>query len=68
VRVAESGAVLQVIELDRGGFACALGGLERTTLLIAAAKWQGMTATEMVEAGSGQILAVEVEVPGAGWP
>jgi len=68
VRVAESGAVLQVIELDRGGFACALGGLERTTLLIAAAKWQGMTATEMVEGGSGQILAVEVEVPGAGWP
>ena len=26
VRVAEGGAVLQTVELDRGGFACALGG------------------------------------------
>jgi sugar lactone lactonase YvrE len=68
VRVAEGGAVLQTVELDRGGFACALGGPERTTLFIVAAEWQGMTASEMVAPGSGQVLAIGVDVPGAGWP
>ena len=68
VRVAEGGKVLQSVELDRGGFACALGGPGSTTLFIVAAGWQGMTGSEMVSAGSGQVLAVEVEVPGAGWP
>jgi sugar lactone lactonase YvrE len=66
VRVAEGGAVLQIVELDRGGFACALGGPGRTTLFIVAAQWRGMK--EMVAPGSGQVLATEVEVPGAGWP
>jgi sugar lactone lactonase YvrE len=28
----------------------------------------GQTDSEMVPAGSGQVLAVDVEVPGAGWP
>ena len=68
VRVAEGGEVLQTVELDRGGFACALGGPTLTTLFIVAAQWQGMTAAEMVAPGSGQVLAVEVDVPGAGWP
>ena len=68
VRVAAGGAVLQTVELDRGGFACALGGPGNTTLFIVAAEWQGMTGPEPVPAGSGQVLAVEVEVPGAGWP
>jgi sugar lactone lactonase YvrE len=68
VRVAEGGKVLQVVELDRGGFACALGGPGRSTLFIVAAEWRGMGEAEMVTPGSGQVLAVEVEVPGAGWP
>jgi sugar lactone lactonase YvrE len=68
VRVAEGGAVRQVVELDRGGFACALGGPDRRTLFIAAAEWQGMTESEMVTPGSGQVLATQVDVPGAGWP
>jgi sugar lactone lactonase YvrE len=68
VRVAEGGEVLRVVELDRGGFACALGGPGRSTLFIVAAEWRGMGAAEMVTPGSGQVLAVEVEVPGAGWP
>jgi sugar lactone lactonase YvrE len=68
VRVAEGGAVLQTVELDRGGFACALGGPGGTTLFIAAAEWRGMTASEMVAPGSGQVLATDVDVPGAGWP
>ena len=68
VRVAEGGTVLQTVDLDRGGFACMLGGPELSTLFIAAAEWRGMTESEMVPPGSGQVLAVEVEVPGAGWP
>jgi sugar lactone lactonase YvrE len=68
MRVAEGGAVLQTVDLDRGGFACALGGPASTTLFIVAAEWRGMTGPEMVSKGSGQVLAVEVEVPGAGWP
>ena len=68
VRVAEGGTELQVIDLDRGGFACALGGPDRSTLFIVAAEWLGMTASQMVAPGSGQVLAAQVEVPGAGWP
>jgi len=45
VRVGADGAVLQTVELDRGGFACALGGPGRTTLFIVAAEWQGMTGS-----------------------
>ena len=68
VRVAAGGTVLQAVDLDRGGFACALGGPGRTTLFIVAAEWRGMSESEMVPPGSGQVLAVDVEVPGAGWP
>ncbi|WP_433427933.1 SMP-30/gluconolactonase/LRE family protein [Nonomuraea sp. CA-141351] len=68
VRVAEGGKVLQTVQLDRGGFACALGGPDGTTLFIVAAQWQGMTEAEMVVPGSGQVLTAEVGVPGAGWP
>ena len=67
-RVAEGGTVLQTVELDRGGFACMLGGPDRTTLFIVAAQWRGMTESEMVSPGSGQVLATQVDVPGAGWP
>jgi sugar lactone lactonase YvrE len=68
VRVAEGGKILRTVELDRGGFACALGGPGRSTLFIVAAEWRGMTESQMVGPGSGQVLATEVDVPGAGWP
>ena len=68
VRVAAGGDVLQTVELDRGAFACMLGRTDRRTLFITAAQWRGMTGGQMVEPGSGQLLATEVEVPGAGWP
>jgi sugar lactone lactonase YvrE len=68
VRVAAGGIVLQTVDLDRGGFACALGGPAGTTLFIVAAEWRGMTESEMVPPGSGQVLTIDVEVPGAGWP
>jgi sugar lactone lactonase YvrE len=67
-RVAEGGAELATVPLDRGGFACVLGGPGGTTLFITAAEWRGMTDAQMVTPGSGQVLAIEVDVPGAGWP
>ncbi|MBO0875994.1 MAG: SMP-30/gluconolactonase/LRE family protein, partial [Pseudonocardia sp.] len=68
VRVAEGGAVLRAVDLDRAGFACALGGPGATTLFIVAAEWRGMGEASPVSPGSGQVLAVPVDVPGAGWP
>ena len=68
VRVAEGGAVLDTVPVDRGCFACALGGPTGTTLAIVAAEWRGMTETPPVVPGSGQVLTVEVGVSGAGWP
>jgi len=59
---------LATVDLDRGGFACALGGPDMRTLFITAARWQGMTEAEMVTPGSGQVLTTRVDVPGAGWP
>jgi sugar lactone lactonase YvrE len=68
VRVAEGGRVLDVVEVDRGAFACALGGPGGRTLAIVGATWRGMESADLVEPGSGQVWLTEVEVPGAGWP
>jgi len=67
VRVREGGEVLQTVEADRGCFACILGGADRRTLFIAAAEFS--TAADM-SAGprTGQVLAMDVAVPGVGWP
>jgi sugar lactone lactonase YvrE len=66
VRVAEGGRVLQTVELDRGGFACTLGGPDGTTLFVVAAEWSD--GPEPVPAGTGQVLTTEVTVPAAGRP
>jgi len=62
-RVAEGGAVLQTIQLDRGCFACALGGEDGMTLFMMAAEWGG--PAEMVRPRSGQALAVSAPAPRA---
>jgi sugar lactone lactonase YvrE len=67
VRVADGGQVLQTVPLDRGGFACVLGGPDRRTLFVTAAEWRP-DLPELVPAGSGQVCAAAVTVPGAGWP
>ena len=41
VRVREGGEVLQTINIDRGCFACMLGGSDRRTLLLVATEWRG---------------------------
>jgi sugar lactone lactonase YvrE len=66
-RVREGGEVLDEVSLDRGGFACMLGGADRRTLFITAASWFGMERMGEM-AGAGQVLSVRVAVGGAGWP
>ena len=66
VRVCEGGEVMQVIDLDRGCFACMLGGPDRRTLFMIVNEWGG--AENMGGARKGQVLSVEALVPGIGWP
>jgi len=67
VRVREGGEVLQTIDLDRGCFACALGGADKRTLFLVATEWSGTTSMAG-GARTGQVLVVEAPAPGAGWP
>jgi sugar lactone lactonase YvrE len=67
VRVREGGEVLQTIELDRGCFACMLGGADKRTLFMVATEWSG-TANMADGPRTGQVLTVEAPAPGAGWP
>lgn len=65
-RVREGGEVLQKIDVDRGCFACALGGGDRRTLFVMAAEWSETAITSGVR--TGQVLTVAVPTPGVGWP
>src|SRR5216117_2541201 len=57
VRVREGGEVLQTIGLDRGCFACMLGGKDRKMLFMIAAEWRGMEKIpEVAQARTGQLL------------
>jgi sugar lactone lactonase YvrE len=67
VRVREGGEVLQTIELDRGCFACMLGGPDDSTLLMVAQEWRG-TEDSQDGARTGQVLTVKAPAAGAGWP
>jgi sugar lactone lactonase YvrE len=67
VRVREGGEVLQTIELDRGCFACMLGGADEKTLFMVAAEWHG--PAKMTDAPrTGQVLTASAPAPRAGWP
>jgi sugar lactone lactonase YvrE len=67
VRVREGGVVLQTAELDRGCFACMLGGADGQTLFIVATEWKG--AEQMADGSrTGQILTARAPAPHAGWP
>ena len=70
VRVREGGEVLDTVAVDRGCFACMLGGADGRTLFIAAAHWHGMQAA-MTEGPdwTGQLLAAPGQpAPHAGHP
>ena len=66
VRVREGGEVLQRIELDRGCFACALGGPDRATLFMIANEWTG--PADMLQGRGTQVLMARAPAPGAGRP
>ena len=67
VRVREGGEVLQTIDLDRGCFACMLGGLDRRTLFMTVNEWGG-AANMAGGSRAGQVRTVEAPAPGVGWP
>lgn len=61
VRVREGGEVLETIKLDRGCFACALGGADKRTLFMVAAEWHGFAGmARMGETRTGQVLTTTV--------
>jgi sugar lactone lactonase YvrE len=67
VRVRQGGEVLRTIALDRGCFACMLGGADQRTLFLIANAWgdpDGMADG----ARKGQVLTAPAPAPGAGWP
>jgi sugar lactone lactonase YvrE len=70
VRVREGGEVLSTVPVDRGCFACMLGGEDGRTLFIAAAQWRGMDAAMREGPGvTGQLLAAPGQpAPHAGHP
>lgn len=70
VRVAEGGKVLNKVGVDRGCFACMLGGEDGRTLFIGAAQWRGMEAAMKEGPGlTGQLLeAPDQPAPHAGRP
>jgi sugar lactone lactonase YvrE len=67
VRVRQGGEVLQTVDLDRGCFACMLGGRDGRTLFLMAAEYPpaswGPDAPR-----TGQVLTIQAPAPGAGWP
>jgi len=69
VRVREGGEVLELVALDRGAFACMLGGPDGRTLFMLAAEWRGFEqADEAIADRTGQVLVADAPAPHAGWP
>jgi sugar lactone lactonase YvrE len=67
VRVREGGEVLQTIHLDRGCFACMLGGPDRRTLFLVTNEWGG--PDNMADGSrAGQVLTAKAPARGVGWP
>jgi sugar lactone lactonase YvrE len=63
VRVREGGEVMAEVRLDRGAFACMLGGTSTPTLYVTANAWG-----EDMSVSGGQLLAVDAPAPRAGYP
>ncbi|HEY6328799.1 MAG TPA: SMP-30/gluconolactonase/LRE family protein [Blastocatellia bacterium] len=67
VRVREGGEILQTVEIDRGCFACALGGADNRTLFMVATEWRGMDkAAQVAQARTGQVRTVQAPAPAFG--
>jgi sugar lactone lactonase YvrE len=69
VRVSEGGEVLATVAVDRGAFACMLGGPDGRTLFMLAAEWRGFENVDSAIADrTGQVLVTDAPAPHAGWP
>jgi len=66
IRVQEGGALLDKVEVDRGAFACMLGGEKGNTLFISTAN--DSTEETCLKEKSARIEVIEVDVPRAGLP
>jgi sugar lactone lactonase YvrE len=66
LRIAGGGKVLDEVTIDQGSFACMLGGPDRSTLFVCTAGDHDPTGLRHTT--TGRIEAVEVDVPGAGYP
>jgi sugar lactone lactonase YvrE len=66
VRVREGGEVLDRVALDRGAFACMLGGVDGATLFAVTSEWRG--PSRMAEERTGQVVAVAAPAPRTGRP
>ena len=66
LRVREGGEVTDRVSLDRGAFACMLGGDDRRTLLICTS--HSSDPVDSAKQRSGRIESLRVDVPGAGLP
>jgi sugar lactone lactonase YvrE len=66
VRVREGGEVLQTVELDRGCFACALGGPDGATLFMVVNQRRG--PANMLQGRDTQVLMTRAPAPRAGRP
>jgi sugar lactone lactonase YvrE len=65
--VREGGEVLGTIGLDRGAFACMLGGADASTLFMLTAEWLGFD--RMADAKqTGQVVTAKAPAPSAGYP
>jgi sugar lactone lactonase YvrE len=66
-RVREGGEVLQCVDLDRGCFACMLGGVDGRTLFMVVREWRGLESTADT-ARTGQVLTLRAPAPHTGRP
>ena len=66
IRVQEGGALLDKVEVDRGAFACMLGGENGNTLFISTAN--DSTEETCLKEKSARIEIIDVDVPRAGLP
>jgi sugar lactone lactonase YvrE len=69
VRVREGGERLDVVEFDRGAFACILGGSDGRTLYTVGARWPGAAGLgDPTWDWAGHVVSTRAPAAGAGWP
>lgn len=69
VRVREGGDLLDVVEFDRGAFACILGGSDGQTLYTVGARWPGAAGLgDPTWNWAGHVVSTRAPAARAGWP